>query len=54
MGLTSAGTASPSHGSVQYAHECLAQYKTRFAKLDDKYVQREEFVTSLEAPLADM
>lgn len=54
MGLTTADTASPSRGSLHYLHEQLPQRDAKFAKLNDKYIQRKEFVTSLKARLAGM
>lgn len=54
MGPTSTVAASPSRGSLHYFRDRLAQRDSESAKLDDKYIHREEIVTSLEARLVDM
>lgn len=54
MGPPSAASASPSSRSLQYLCERLAQREAEYAKLDDKYIQREKFATSHEARLVDM
>lgn len=52
--LSSTDVASPSRSLLQYLRERLAQCNAKFAKLDDKYFQREEFVISLGARLSDV
>lgn len=51
MDPTSTDAAFPTLCSLQYLFERLSQRDGEFAKLDDKYIQREEIVTSLEARL---
>lgn len=54
MNFTSGDAVSPSLGLLQYLRGRLAQRNAELVKLDDKYIQRDEFVTSLEARFADM
>lgn len=54
MGPNIADSASPLRGSLQYLRDGLAQCDAELAKLDDKYIQREKLVTSLEVCLTDM